>query len=175
MEIKIIEEDKKHLRDVALLAAKCPSSDTAFSVGALIVSSSLNQEFSGYSRETGPTDHAEQASLIKLISYLISNNDLFKQQLKNNKIELPISSSNLNSILDLDIIDLPLDLICYTSMEPCGTRSSQKYCCAELLIKSKMSKIVYQMKEPTTFVKNPIGYQLIIDSGIPLIHIPDID
>jgi len=50
------------------LSRRCPPSDTAFSVGAIIVSARGEQIASGYSRESDPVEHAEQAALAKLPS-----------------------------------------------------------------------------------------------------------
>ncbi|MEU7883480.1 deaminase [Microbispora bryophytorum] len=48
------------------LARKCPPSTSAFSVGAIIVGSGGMELSRGYSRETDPHVHAEEAALAKL-------------------------------------------------------------------------------------------------------------
>ncbi|MGB6229381.1 MAG: dihydrofolate reductase family protein, partial [Litorimonas sp.] len=48
------------------LSELCPPSDTAFAVGCLGCAEDLSVLASGYSRETGPADHAEEAMLSKL-------------------------------------------------------------------------------------------------------------
>ncbi|MFI7033395.1 hypothetical protein ACIBK1_32160 [Microbispora rosea] len=48
------------------LARKCPPSTTAFSVGAVIVDAADNGISRGYSRETDPRVHAEEAARAKL-------------------------------------------------------------------------------------------------------------
>ena len=48
------------------LSRRCPPSDTAYSVGALIVAEDGTELARGYSRETGPTVHAEQVALAKV-------------------------------------------------------------------------------------------------------------
>lgn len=48
------------------LSEQCPLSSTAFAVGAIGCDEQLNVLATGYSRETGPTDHAEEALLSKL-------------------------------------------------------------------------------------------------------------
>jgi diaminohydroxyphosphoribosylaminopyrimidine deaminase/5-amino-6-(5-phosphoribosylamino)uracil reductase len=48
------------------LAALCPPSQTAFSVGAVIVGPGGTEIARGYSRETDPRDHAEEAALRKI-------------------------------------------------------------------------------------------------------------
>jgi diaminohydroxyphosphoribosylaminopyrimidine deaminase/5-amino-6-(5-phosphoribosylamino)uracil reductase len=58
--------DRCYLRDAIDLAARCPPSRSAFSVGALIVDVAGTVLATGYSRETDPRDHAEEAALAKL-------------------------------------------------------------------------------------------------------------
>ncbi|MGH4022747.1 MAG: deaminase [Pseudonocardiaceae bacterium] len=60
------DQDRLHLRRVIDLAESCPPSRTAFSVGALVVDTEGRVLATGYSRETDPHDHAEEAALAKL-------------------------------------------------------------------------------------------------------------
>ncbi|RMI31570.1 dCMP deaminase [Actinomadura harenae] len=48
------------------LAALCPPSETAFSVGAVIVAPDGTELARGHSRESDPHDHAEESALAKL-------------------------------------------------------------------------------------------------------------
>jgi pyrimidine deaminase RibD-like protein len=48
------------------LAALCPPSATAFSVGAVVVSAEGEELARGHSRERDPHEHAEEAALAKL-------------------------------------------------------------------------------------------------------------
>lgn len=59
-------DDHAWLRRAIALSRNCPSSDTAFSVGAVIVDASGEEIASGYSRESDPHDHAEEAALAKV-------------------------------------------------------------------------------------------------------------
>ncbi|ANY07968.1 deaminase [Pseudonocardia sp. HH130630-07] len=54
--------DRVHLRRAIALAACCPPSATAFSVGALVVAGDTVLA-EGYSRRDDPSDHAEEAAL----------------------------------------------------------------------------------------------------------------
>jgi len=54
------------LRAAIELSRRCPPSDTAFSVGAIIVGADGGVLATGYSRESDPHDHAEEAALAKL-------------------------------------------------------------------------------------------------------------
>ncbi|WP_125778414.1 deaminase [Antribacter gilvus] len=55
--------DRAFLQRAVDLAWRCPPSDTAFSVGALIVDRDGTVLAEGWSRRTDPHDHAEEAAL----------------------------------------------------------------------------------------------------------------
>jgi pyrimidine deaminase RibD-like protein len=61
-----VDRDRRYLRRAIELANSCPPSRTAFSVGAVIVDTGGAVIATGYSRETDPHDHAEEAALAKL-------------------------------------------------------------------------------------------------------------
>lgn len=58
--------DRVHLRRAVELAEQCPPSRTAFSVGTVITDADGVLLAAGYSRETDPHDHAEEAALAKI-------------------------------------------------------------------------------------------------------------
>jgi 5-amino-6-(5-phosphoribosylamino)uracil reductase len=59
--------DRRWLEVACELAAQCPPSETAFSVGAVIVAADGTELARGYSREgSDPVVHAEEAALAKL-------------------------------------------------------------------------------------------------------------
>jgi pyrimidine deaminase RibD-like protein len=64
----MIDRDRGHLQYAIELAQRCPVSPTAFSVGAVIIDAKGGVLATGYSRETDPHDHAEEAALAKLAS-----------------------------------------------------------------------------------------------------------
>ncbi|HEY0938360.1 MAG TPA: deaminase [Trebonia sp.] len=60
-------DDERWMRRAIFQAWRCPPSDTAFSVGAVIVDAAGEELSRGYSREDGdPRVHAEEAALGKL-------------------------------------------------------------------------------------------------------------
>jgi diaminohydroxyphosphoribosylaminopyrimidine deaminase/5-amino-6-(5-phosphoribosylamino)uracil reductase len=60
-------EDERWMREAIGLAWRCPPSETAFSVGAIVVDAAGNELSRGFSREGGdPALHAEEAALAKL-------------------------------------------------------------------------------------------------------------
>src|SRR5487761_735002 len=61
------DEDGRWMRLAVSLARQCPPSDTAFSVGAVIVDAAGAELSRGFSREGGdPMVHAEESALAKL-------------------------------------------------------------------------------------------------------------
>lgn len=58
--------DEEWMRRAIDLSRKCPPSDTAFSVGAIIVDANGEEIANGYSRDTDPHVHAEESALAKL-------------------------------------------------------------------------------------------------------------
>jgi pyrimidine deaminase RibD-like protein len=59
------QADQAWLREAIELSRRCPPADSAFSVGAVLVSEVGQVIATGYSRETGPKDHAEEVALAK--------------------------------------------------------------------------------------------------------------
>ena len=62
----VTEADLRWLRQAIELSRRCPPSQTAFAVGALVVAGDGSVLATGYSREGSPYDHAEEAALAKL-------------------------------------------------------------------------------------------------------------
>lgn len=60
------DDDRRWMEKAIELAWKCPPSETAFSVGAVIVDADGNEISNGYSRETDAHVHAEESALAKL-------------------------------------------------------------------------------------------------------------
>jgi 5-amino-6-(5-phosphoribosylamino)uracil reductase len=58
--------DTRFLRAAIELSRQCPPSDTAFAVGAIVVSAAGDIMATGFSREQEPQDHAEEVALRKL-------------------------------------------------------------------------------------------------------------
>jgi pyrimidine deaminase RibD-like protein len=59
------QADMRWLREAIELSGHCPPSDSAFSVGAVLVSDAGEVIATGYSRERDPKDHAEEAALAR--------------------------------------------------------------------------------------------------------------
>lgn len=60
------DQDLRWIRRAIDLAALCPPATGAYSVGAVIVGEDGSELASGYSRATGPHEHAEEVALAQL-------------------------------------------------------------------------------------------------------------
>lgn len=60
------DQDLRWMQRAIDLAALCPPAPGAYSVGAVIVGEDGTELAAGYSRETNPHEHAEEAALAKL-------------------------------------------------------------------------------------------------------------
>jgi pyrimidine deaminase RibD-like protein len=125
-----------------LEAKKCTPVETAFNVGAILVSSSgkiLSTGFhhssnsKGYSRELPGNTHAEQCCLLKL-SYLASAKGA----------------------------------TIYSTMEPCGERLSGNPTCALGIRDAGISRVVIGVKEPDNFISSTSGLKVLMDAGIEI-------
>jgi pyrimidine deaminase RibD-like protein len=113
----------RHWLAVAIeLSARCPPSDSAFSVGAILVSAAGEAIASGYSRETDPKDHAEEVALARVAAERVPG-----------RIELASATM-------------------YSSLEPCIARASRPTPCAELIAAAGIRRVVIAWREPPLFV-----------------------
>ncbi|MFC4336399.1 deaminase [Salininema proteolyticum] len=62
----------------------------------------------------------------------------------------------------------------YSSMEPCGLRSSRPRPCARLLIEARVAKVVYAAAEPETFVQRTSGDEQLRAAGVEVVVMPDL-
>jgi pyrimidine deaminase RibD-like protein len=60
------DADRQWLLEAIELSRQCPPTDTAYCVGAIIVAADGTELADGYSRETDPHVHAEEAALAKI-------------------------------------------------------------------------------------------------------------
>lgn len=114
--------DLRWLRLAAELARSCPPSDTAFSVGAIIVGPDGAEVARGFSRETDATVHAEESALAKAA------------------VRRPGPSLRA------------LGTTLYCSLEPCSRRASRPRSCTALIIEAGVPRVVFAWREPPVFV-----------------------
>ncbi len=137
------------------LAWQCPPSAGAYSVGAVIVGADGTELARGFSREGGdPHVHAEEAALGKL------------------------------STGDPQLAGATL----YSTLEPCSWRKSRPRSCTELILATRTAKafpeicatsanagvgrVVIAWREPSLFVADCQGAELLARAGIEVIELP---
>jgi pyrimidine deaminase RibD-like protein len=123
------------------LAALCPPSRTAFSVGAVVVGADGREIARGHSREHSPHDHAEEAALVK--AGLLEG-------------KAGLSGATV-----------------YSSLEPCGRRASRPRPCADLIVMSGASRVVFAWREPPLFAAGT-GAEILAAAGVEVVELPDL-
>ena len=129
------DADRHWLLEAIRLSEYCLPSATAFSVGAVLVGADGAVLSTGYSRECGPADHAEEVALAR--------------------IGLPATAPGAAGPAGLDAAGPRTDLVgatLYSSLEPCAARASRPMPCADLIIASGIARVVIAWREPPIFV-----------------------
>jgi len=132
-------DDERWMRVAVQLAWLCPPSDTAYSVGAVIVGADGPELSRGFSRENGdPHVHAEESALGKLAAD--------DPRLRGATI--------------------------YSTLEPCTRRKSRPRSCTQLIIAAGLARVVIAWREPSLFVADCQGVELLEQSGLSVIELP---
>jgi diaminohydroxyphosphoribosylaminopyrimidine deaminase / 5-amino-6-(5-phosphoribosylamino)uracil reductase len=132
------QDDARWMRLAVELAWLCPPSDTAYSVGAVIVAADGTELSRGFSRESDPVVHAEESALGKLGP---------------GDPRLPGATI-------------------YSTLEPCSQRKSRPRSCTELIIASGIRRVVIAWREPSLFVADCHGYELLEQAGLEVTELP---
>lgn len=119
------------------LSSRCPPSQTAFSVGAVVVGEDGRELARGYSRDGDPHVHAEESALAKLAG------------------GLPLGTATL-----------------YSTLEPCSARKSRPRTCTELILAAGLGRVVIAWREPSLFVTDCQGYELLTRGGVTVVELP---
>jgi riboflavin biosynthesis pyrimidine reductase/pyrimidine deaminase RibD-like protein len=129
--------DYRFLRWAIEFSRQCPPSDSAFSVGAVIVSEDGEVLATGFSREQEDKDHAEEVALRKLSAdpWLRSTS--------------PLKGASLLQGATL-----------YSSLVPCGARASRPVTCVQHIINAGIPRVVYAWNEPPLFAAGDGALQL---------------
>ena len=141
------EADRRWLLEAISLSRRCPPSQTAYSVGAVLVAADGSVLSTGYSRETAPGDHAEEVALAK--------------------IRLPAGSHAADSARELAAATL------YSSLEPCAVRASRPVPCADLIIASGIGRVVIAWIEPPLLAPGG-GAGRLRAAGVAVIEVPEL-
>ena len=132
-------DDERWMRLAVELAWLCPPSETAYSVGAVIVGADGTELSRGYSREGGdPLVHAEESALGKL----------------------PAGDPRLAGAT------------IYSTLEPCSQRKSRPCSCTQLIIASGIGRVVIAWREPSLFVADCQGVELLAQAGLGVTELP---
>jgi diaminohydroxyphosphoribosylaminopyrimidine deaminase/5-amino-6-(5-phosphoribosylamino)uracil reductase len=60
----------------------------------------------------------------------------------------------------------------YSTLEPCSQRKSRPRACARLIIASGIARVVIAWREPSLFVADCQGVELLEQAGIPVTELP---
>jgi diaminohydroxyphosphoribosylaminopyrimidine deaminase/5-amino-6-(5-phosphoribosylamino)uracil reductase len=143
------EADRRWLLEAISLSRQCPPSPTAYSVGAVLVAADGSVLSTGYSRESGPDDHAEEAALAKL--------------------GLPgaAAAGVHGGVPELATATL------YSSLEPCAVRASRPVPCADLIIASGIGRVVIAWIEPPVLAPGG-GASRLYGAGVEVVEMPEL-
>lgn len=141
------DADSRYLRHAIWLSRQCVPARSAFSVGAVIVSSSGEILATGYSREQQAHDHAEEVALRKL--------------------GWPFAGPGVPAAPDPRLRGATL----YSSLVPCGARASRPVTCARHTIAAGIRRVVYAWREPPVFT-DADGAEILRAGGVDVVELP---
>jgi|ERR1022692_309817 diaminohydroxyphosphoribosylaminopyrimidine deaminase/5-amino-6-(5-phosphoribosylamino)uracil reductase len=61
----------------------------------------------------------------------------------------------------------------YSTLEPCSSRRSRPASCAQLILAAGIPRVVIAWREPSLFVADCRGYELLTDAGVTVIELPE--
>ena len=162
------DADLRWLREAIELSRCSPPSETAFSVGAVLVSGdparASTAVATGFSRERDPHDHAEEVALAKaaeapagaapagLTDTVLSGPEL---------TDAVLAGAGLGNAT------------IYTSLEPCLRRLSRPRSCAQLIVAAGIRRVVLAWLEPPLFVPGG-GAQWLREQGVTVVEVPEL-
>jgi pyrimidine deaminase RibD-like protein len=147
------EADRRWLLEAISLSRRCPPSQTAYSVGAVLVAADGSVLSTGYSRETGPGDHAEEVALAK--------------------IRLPAASHAAGASSGAGAGGELAAATLYSSLEPCAVRASRPVPCADLIIARGVGRVVIAWIEPPLLAPGG-GAGRLRAAGVAVIELPEL-
>ncbi len=142
--------DQRWLRQAIGLSRRCPRSDAAFSVGAVLVSRAGAVIATGFSRERDRSDHAEEVAL-----------DRAAESAGHPHGDGPLAGSLLAGAT------------IYSSLEPCLRRASRPRSCAELIVGAGLRRVVLAWREPPLFVPGG-GAEWLRGREVTVIEMPEL-
>jgi len=140
--------DQRWLSLAIQLSRRSERSRSAFSVGAILVAASGDVIATGWSREAGPADHAEELALRRATG--------------------GGARPDLADGGDLSAATL------YSSLEPCCRRSSRPVSCAELIVAAGVRRVVIAWREPPVFQPGG-GVAWLTWRGVTVVEVPGLE
>jgi riboflavin-specific deaminase-like protein len=140
--------DHRFLRWAVELSRQSPPSDTAFSVGAVIVAADGEVLAAGFSREQQDHDHAEEVALRKLA----------QRKLAQGK---PAPDPRLRGAT------------IYSSLVPCGARASRPVTCVQHIVAAGIPRVVFAWREPRLFTDGE-GAEQLRAAGLTVVELPEL-
>ena len=134
--------DHRFLRWAVELSRLCPPSDSAFSVGAVIVGEDGEVLATGFSREQEDHDHAEEVALRKLALGKLGSSD---PRLRHATL--------------------------YSSLVPCGARASRPVTCVQHIVAAGIPRVVFAWREPRLFTDGE-GAEQLRAAGVAVTEVP---
>lgn len=61
----------------------------------------------------------------------------------------------------------------YSTLEPCSQRKSRPHTCTQLILEAGIPRVVMAWREPSLFVADCQGYELLTDAGVSVIELPE--
>ncbi len=61
----------------------------------------------------------------------------------------------------------------YSTLEPCSQRSSRPRTCTQLILDAGIPRVVMAWREPSLFVADCQGYELLTGAGVSVIELPE--
>jgi len=138
--------DHRFLGWAVELSRLCPPSDSAFSVGAVIVGEEGEVLATGFSREQEDHDHAEEVALRKLAL--------------GRPGRAPYDPRLRHATL-------------YSSLVPCGARASRPVTCVQHIVAAGIPRVVFAWREPRLFTDGEGAGQLRA-AGVAVTELPDL-
>lgn len=154
--------DHGFLREAVELSRRCPPSDSAFSVGAILVGPDGVVIATGYSRELDPVDHAEEVALVKAGALPGSDRPGPGEQAGAGPAARAGAAASGEALAGATM---------YTSLEPCRRRLSRSRSCAELIVAAGIGRVVLAWREPPVFVPGG-GADWLREQGVKVQEMP---
>jgi diaminohydroxyphosphoribosylaminopyrimidine deaminase/5-amino-6-(5-phosphoribosylamino)uracil reductase len=132
--------DREWMKKAIELSRRCPPSEAAYSVGAIIVDENGQELSNGHARESDLKVHAEESAIKKL----------------------PVADRRLKKAT------------IYSTLEPCSERKSRPRSCTQLILDAGIPRVVIAWREPSLFVADCQGIELLEQAGVEVIELSDL-